>query len=113
MEKKAIEEDLKIVPGVGATETVGSDSYPYYVSEVLPKGIIGMYAPNSHFEKSWADGDMVVDPFDEKRPTEFYIKRRYGKWWTVKRDGTPVGRFTGRYVRLSFGHACSYRDPSF
>ena len=32
----AIEEDLKIEVGIGATYHCGSDAYPYYVSEVLP-----------------------------------------------------------------------------
>ena len=107
--KNFIQEDLIIQVGVGATYTIGSDSYPYYVSEVLPGGVIGLYEPGSHFENSWADGDMKVDDFDASHHTEVYIKRRYGKWWRVTKDGTPIEHF----VRLRFGHAYSYRDPSF
>ena len=62
--KKIIEEDLLIEVGLGATYHIGSDSYPYYVSEVLSNGIIGMYQPDSHFLKDWTDGFLLVDKFD-------------------------------------------------
>lgn len=107
--QKIIEEDLKIAVGVGATYCCGSDAYPYYVSEVLPNGVIGMYEPHSHFEHSWADGDMVVDKFDPSHKSEFYIRRSYGHWWQCTLDG----KRTHRWHRVSFGHAYSYRDPSW
>jgi hypothetical protein len=111
----AIAEDLKIFPGAGATKSVGSDSYPYYVSEALPNGVIGMYHPSAKFddEHPWHGGSQVVDAYDPKAPSDFYIKRRYGNWWEVERNGTPIRKFTGRYVRLHFNGAHSYRDPSF
>lgn len=110
---QAINEDLMIVVGIGATYSVGSDSYPYYVSEVLPKGIYGLYAPNAQFEKSWTDGSMVVDKFDPTHKSSMYIKRRYGKWWEVTTNGKPIRQFTSKYQRLHFGKANAYRDPSF
>ena len=110
-----IEEDLKIMPGVGATKSVGSDCYPFYVSEVLPNHVIGMYEPKSHFDKDhpWEGGTMVVDAFNPQHRSELYIKRRYGKWWKCTKEGKPVGRLTCRYIRLEFGNAYSYQNPSF
>ena len=108
-----INEDLMIAPGVGATMTVGSDSYAYYVSEVLSNGIVGLYSPKTYFENSWADGTMKVDDFDKSNASEFYIKRRYGKWWKCTKDGNPLHKWTGKYARLHFGRAYAYRDPSF
>ena len=112
--QNAINEDLIIAVGVGATMSVGSDSYPYYISEVLPNGVIGLYSPNSHFEKSWTDGHEVVDKFDPAHKSELYIKRCYGKWWKTSRDGkTRISRFTSRWQRFDIGHAYAYSDPSF
>jgi hypothetical protein len=110
-----IEEDLKICVGCGATKSVGSDSYPLYVSEILPKNVIGMYTPKSQFDDAhpWHGGTQVVDAFDPNAKSMFYIKRRYGHWWEVESNGNPIRRFTGRYLRLSFNGAYSYRDPSF
>lgn len=106
---KEIEEDLKIQVGLGATYHCGSDSYPYYVSEVLPKGVIGLYRPNSHFEKSWTDGHEIVDPFDATKPSEVYIRRTYGHWWVCDKQGKRIRRWHS----ISFGYASSYQDPSF
>lgn len=104
-----IEEDLMIEVGLGATYHCGSDSYPYYVSEVLPKGVIGLYRPNSHFEKDWTDGHGVVDKFDQSHETETYIRRSYGHWWICDKNGKRIGR----WHNISFGSACAYTDPSF
>lgn len=112
--EKQIMEDLILAPGLGATMSNGRDSYPYYVSEVLPNRVIGLYSPNSHFEKSWENGHQVVDKYDPSHPTEIYIKRAYSRWWKVTKDGKKrLREFTGRYCHLSFGHAYAYQDPSF
>lgn len=108
-----IDEDLMIAVGVGVTYSVGSDSYPYYIAEVLPNGIIGLYSPSSHFEKSWTDGEMKVDPFMPEAKATFYVKRRYGNWWKVNKDGTPIMKWGGRHCNVSIGRAYSYQDPSF
>lgn len=113
-EKEEIYFQLKLAPGLGATMSVGSDSYPYYVSDVLPNGVIGLYSPGSHFKNDWTDGYEVVDAFDSKHPTEIFIKKAYRKWWVVDKDGKKrIRPFTGRYNTLQFGSATSYRDPSF
>ena len=109
----SIEEDLKIEVGVGITMYNGRDSYPYYISEVLPNQIIGVYSANSHFEHDWTEGNMTVDKFNPTTETEFYIKRRYGKWWKVTKDGKPLVRWSNRWCHIEIGHASSYQDPSF
>ena len=114
--KTQINEDLIIVPGTGATMSVGSDAYAYWITEVLPNGVYGVGDARSHFDEShpWEGGTEVVEPFDPtKDKTEFYIKRCYGKWWKVNKDGHRLCRFSSRYHHFSIGHACSYRDPSF
>ena len=111
--ENAVKEDLMIAPGVGATMSIGSDSYAYYVSEVLKNGVVGLYSPRSSFEKSWTDGVMKVDSFDISHASDFYIKRRYGKWWKCTKDGNPLQRWTSKYVHLTFGRAYAYQDPSF
>lgn len=113
--EQAVNEDLKIMPGTGATMSIGSDAHAYYVSEVLPNGIIGLYRPHAFWDDKhpWEGGVQVVAPFNSECKSEEYIKRRYGHWWNVTREGKPIHRFTSKYCRLSFGHASSYRDPSF
>lgn len=112
---KVIEEDLMIMPGLGATISIGSDRYAYYVSEVLPNNVIGIYSPESYFDDKhpWEGGDQMVSPYDTNHKSDTYIKRRYGKWWTCTPDGKPINHFTTKWSRLHFGHAISYRDPSF
>lgn len=110
---KTLEEDLKMHIGLGATKTVGSDAYPYYVSDILPNGVIGLCRPTTTFKTSWTDGTLDVEPFNKSMQTDFYIKRRYGNWWTVTPEGKPICKYTSRYTRLSFGQAYGYRDPSF
>ena len=113
--KTAIAEDLCISVGTGVTKHNGRDSYPFYVSEVLPNGVVGLTSGHGHFDSShpWEGGIGVVDPFDHDQPTEFYIKRRYGNWWKVHKNGKPISRFTDRYSRICFGRASFYQDPSF
>lgn len=114
-QKTLIKEDLEVCVGIGATTSNGRDCYPYYVSEVLPNGIIGIYRAGWHFDAQhpWEGGDGVVDPFDQQHTSDFYIKRRYGKWWQVDGSGKPIEPFTGKYLRLSFGRAHAFQDPSF
>lgn len=114
--KTIIDEDLAISVGIGATLRVGSDAYPYYISEVLPNGVIGIYSPKSHFDNAhpWQGGTEVVDPFDPNAESEIYIKRCYGNWWKVSRDDKArIERFISRWENFTIGHAYAYQDPSF
>ena len=116
-EKSQILEDLTITPGMGATKSVVSDCYPYWVTEVLPNRVYGICHARSHFDEDhpWEGGHEVVEKWDpEKDKTEFYIKRCYGRWWKVSPDGKQrLEKIEGRYVSFTIGHACSYRNPSF
>lgn len=103
----------EIIVGTGATHSVGSDSYPLYVTEVKQKGrLLGLCSAESHFDDQhpWQAGDMVVEPFDPKLKTEFWLKKYGKKWYHASPDGT---RHPGSVYRISFGGAYSYRDPSF
>ena len=114
--KEQIIEDLTVCPGMGATKHVVSDAYPYWITEVLPNRVFGVCHARSHFDKDhpWEGGHEVIykyDPVIDK--TEFYLKRSYGHWWEVERDGKKrLRRFDGRYVSFSIGHAYSYQNPS-
>ena len=112
---EVIAEDLHIVRGTGATKSVGSDAYPYYVSETLPNGVIGLYRAKAVFDAThpWEGGTQVVEPFKPDAKSELYLKRRYGQWWEVTREGKPLSRFTGKYVHLGFNGAYGYQNPSF
>lgn len=113
--KKAIEEDLKLQVGLGATTYNGRDSYPYYISELLPNGVVGLYEASWKFDDKhpWEGGNGVVDAFDPSHKTELYIKRRYSKWWRCEKDGKPISKFTHKWMKLSFNGAYAYQDPSF
>lgn len=113
--EKFINEDLIIMPGTGATMSVGSDSYPYYVVELCKNNVIGLYQPKSWFDDKhpMEGGTRTVEKFDPSHEVDTYIKRFYGKWWTCDKSGKRIKRFTSKWQRLSFGHAYSYYDPSF
>ena len=70
---------------------------------------------DSHFDEThpWEGGTEVVEPFDSARPTEFYVKRRYGNWWKTTKEGTPVEKWSCKWVRVAFGLAVGYKNPSF
>jgi len=115
-EKEQILEDLTISPGMGATKSVVSDCYPYWITEVLPNRVYGICHARSHFDQDhpWEGGHEVVDKYDPKIDvTECYIKRSYGRWWRVSKDGKKrLEKLEGPYCSFSIGHAVSYRNPS-
>ena len=113
--EQIIKQDLTICVGVGLTKSVGSDSYGYYVSEVLPNGVYGIYSPKAQFtdKNPYYGGEMETDAFDPNHKSDFYIKRSYGHWWIVHPNGKRISRLSGKYRGISFGRAHNYRDPSF
>ena len=99
---KDIEEDLTVNVGLRIMYYCGSDTYAYYISEILPGGVLGIYEPNSNFENDWTDGYENVDPFDSTKESEFYIRKSYGNWWKCDKNGKRIGRW---HRNISFRHA--------
>ena len=112
--------------GQGCTHSVGSDSYGYYVAEILKSGrLVALVAADEKFEKSWTDGSMV-----SVMPTDVVVKHavfepgrlcrnydyimKYGKswYWCDIVDG-KIKRRNGSHARLSWNGVYGYRDPSF
>lgn len=113
--------------GQGCTQSVGSDSYGYYVAEILEPGkLVALVAAESEYIVSWADGGMRCSmPVDAviretvsngMKPSRVfeYIKKYGGKWYWchVSADG-KIKRRNGAHAWLGWNGAYSYRDPSF
>lgn len=110
--------------GQGCTYRVGSDSYGYYVVEILkPARLVALIRADDEFITSWTDGSMKCS-----MPTDSAVKgavsgpapcrdfdyiMRYGKdwYWCDIVDGKIIRR-RGSHARLSWNGAFSYRDPS-
>ena len=112
--------------GQGCTYRVGSDSYGYYVAEILKPGkLVALVQSDDEWVTSWMDGDMTctmptdklvknaVAGFNGPNP-DFDYFMRYGKGWYRCQiiDGKIVRQRRNR-VGLSWNGAFSYRDPSF
>ena len=112
--------------GQGCTRRVGSDSYGYYVAEILKPGkLVALIMADDEYITSWTAGDMIctmptdklvknaVAGFNGLNP-DFDYFMRYGKGWYRCQiiDGKIVRQRRNR-VGLSWNGAFSYRDPSF
>ena len=113
--------------GQGCTQRVGSDSYGYYVAEILKPGrLVALVRAEDEFVNGWAAGDMTCS-----MPTDVMVKQaaiggnaaskyfdyveKYGKKWYWC-DVDPYGKIIrrrGNHAWLSWNGAFSYRDPSF
>ncbi len=113
--QRILDDLKKMKVGLGATKHVGSDSYPYYVSSVKllnnGKFVIGMYEADSHFEKSWTEGSLVVDKFDPAKHAELWLTTWRNAWYQCDPNGYLL--VPHRQDWYSFGAAVSYQDPSF
>jgi hypothetical protein len=102
----------KIFVGQGVTESVGSDSYGYYVAEVFNNKFIALVYADTKFIKGWQDGSMECtrpDNWQDKKTWKYF--KKYGKkWYYANAEGK---RFPGRNIRIHFYGAHAYRDPSF
>lgn len=110
--------------GQGCTHRVGSDSYGYYVAEILKPGkLVALVQSDDEWVTSWMNGDMICT-----MPTDLIVKSvatgpapssifdyimRYGKnwYWCYIADGEII-RQRGSHAGLSWNGAFSYRDPS-
>lgn len=111
--------------GQGCTRSVGSDSYGYYVAEILKPGkLVALISADEEYVTSWADGNMTCTlPADKlvksavagshpNRNFDYIMK--YGKrWYKCEIIGGEIVRRHGDHAGLSWNGSFSYRDPSF
>ena len=112
--KKLTKEEMMagIKVGQGATYRCGSDSYPYYVTEVNGFVVGTAAAKTLGFEHDWTDGAERVAPFEEGMKTESYRTIYRGGWYECDKDGNLTVPHR-KAIQLSYSGAYSYRDPSF
>jgi len=96
--------------GLGASHSVGSDCYGFFICSVDSKTkTIGVYTPKHWFKHDWTDGSMEHEPFDPTRQPEQYFQAFRGHWYSLD---NMTGLRTRQY-RLSIGYCSFYQDPSF
>ena len=111
--------------GQGCTHRVGSDSYGYYVAEILKPGkLVALIMADDEYVTSWTDGVMICTmPTDKlvknavakpNRPNPyFYYIMRYGKsWYKCQIIDGKIVRQHGNHAGSPPNGAFSYRDPS-
>ena len=111
--------------GQGCTYRVGSDSYGYYVVEILKPGrLVALISADEKYITSWTDGNMIcMMPTDKvlknavvcSHPnSNFSYIMKYGKhWYRCDIINGEIIRRHGDYAGLSWNGSFSYRDPSF
>ena len=111
--------------GQGCTCRVGSDSYGYYVAEILKPGkLVALIMADDEYVTSWTDGDMTCTMPTDKlvknaaagpdgpNPYFDYIMR-YGKsWYRCQIINGKIARQRRSHAGLSWNGAFSYHDPS-
>ena len=110
--------------GQGCTYRIGSDSYGYYVAEILKPGkLVAIVQSDDEWVTSWMDGYMtcsmptgkLVKSAAAAQPAESceYVMR-YGKnWYKCDVIDGKIIRRHGDRIGLSWNGAFSYRSPSF
>lgn len=111
--------------GQGCTYRVGSDSYGYYVAEILKPGkLVAIVQSDDEWVTSWMDGHITCSmPVDKlvknavagsNRPNScFDYIMRYGKsWYKCEIIDGKIVRQHRNHAGLSWNGVFSYRDPS-
>ena len=110
--------------GQGCTYRVGSDSYGYFIAEIIKPGrLIAIVQSDDEWVTSWMDGHMTCSMPTDKlvksaaaaQPAESceYVMR-YGKnWYKCDVIDGKIIRRCGDRIGLSWNGAFSYRNPSF
>lgn len=110
--------------GQGCTYRVGSDSYGYFIAEIIKPGrLIAIVQSDDEWVTSWMDGHMMCSMPTDKlvksavaaQPAESceYVMR-YGKnWYKCDVIDGKIIRRRGDRIGLSWNGAFSYRSPSF
>lgn len=126
MQKRALDGKLSgpEFVGQGCTYRVGSDSYGYYVAEILKPGkLVAIVQSDDEWVTSWMDGymtcsmptDKLVKSAAAAQPAESceYVMR-YGKnWYKCDVIDGKIIRRRGDRIGLSWNGAFSYRSSSF
>lgn len=99
------------VPGMGATKTVGSDSYPYTVHKVSASGKTLWASADEHWVVQPCNPRDVVYEFTNSNETspgrwETFTLRKNGRWLPKGVDMHSTGA-------LHIGNRSFYQDPSF
>ena len=112
--------------GQGCTEQCGSDSYGYYIVDILiPRKLVALVPAKSNFTVSYPDGHMTSEmPMDQILqntvkygnnicPDYDYIQRWGKKWYRCEIIHGQITRIKRSSIRLYWNGAHSYRDPHF
>lgn len=95
-------------PGMGATQGVGSDRYPYTIVSVAPNGRT-LWARRCEFVRTDKNGmseSQSYDYFDDGvSPGKEYTLRKNGRWVSKGQPMSSQGLWPG--------HRAAYMDPSF
>jgi hypothetical protein len=108
----------KPVPGMGATQGVGSDRYPYTVDWVSPN-LRRVVLRRCEFERTDDAGPFTENQhyrfFEETDTLERARLSGEGRVYTLRKNGRYV--MQGQPMRggssFTLGHRDAYRDPSF
>ena len=111
--------------GQGCTYRAGSDSYGYYVAEIIKPGkLAAIVQSDDEWIMSWTDGHMTCSMPTDKlvknavtgsngpNPYFEYIMRYGKKWYKCDIIDGKIVRRCRDHVGLSWNGAYSYRDPS-
>lgn len=93
----------KVTVGMGATESAGSDCYPYFVTHVSSDGkSVGLKAANAVADPTAPSmsNKWIVTPSTDTEP-DVILTWRYGAWYTGRKGAWHKARF-------SFGVAHKY-----
>jgi hypothetical protein len=96
-EGSKMENQVKPEIGMGATECVGSDSYPYSVVEVLSEKAIVVQSDNyKAVSGNAADGSAEYEYSPNPEGAKYVVTLRGNGRWVTKGEGKKSGR--GFYV---------------
>lgn len=112
-----------IIPGIGATMFVGSDSYAMVVTEVItPKKIKVAHVLDSHMKEFVINDGIMNLPTDLLKEYEKFVPDEFGhcgfyvpRTYTLRKNGRwmPAGSNMWETGSVHIGVAENYRDPSY
>ena len=103
--------------GMGVTMSIGSDSYPYEIVEIIDEKHLAVRRldykakPNSDYF-----GHQEYEYFSREDSPLTYLMFRNNRWREQMKDnvtGKPTRRLGSKWEHWSIGRAVAYFDPSF